>query len=216
MKAIAHCHGALVFGRRIRVLSALVADLLPANATILDIGCGDGSIASLIRENRPDVEVTGLDVLARDDAKIPVRVFDGATIPYPDASFDLALLVDVLHHTDDAEGLLREACRVARRGLIVKDHTRDGALSGPTLRLMDWFGNRPHGVRLPYNYWSEAQWRAAFRRTDLAPSRWTRDIPLYPWPASLVFGRSLHFLAHLRPTGRPGSHRESVRSASGR
>ena len=208
MKAIARCHRSMVFGRRVRVLSALIADLLPVSGSILDVGCGDGSIASLIQERRPDLEIVGLDVLARSDAKIPVQIFDGTTVPYPEDSFDVAMFVDVLHHTDHAERLLKEARRVARQALIVKDHTRDGGLARPTLRLMDWFGNRPHGISLPYNYWSEREWREAFRRTGLAPSTWISDIPLYPWPANLVFGRSLHFLAQLQPMVGAGSKHE--------
>ncbi|MGH6919974.1 MAG: class I SAM-dependent methyltransferase [Geminicoccaceae bacterium] len=210
MKAIAHCHRGLVFSRRVRVLSALVADLLPVSGTILDVGCGDGSIASLIQERRRDLKIVGLDVFARSDAKIPVQVFDGTTVPYPEDSFDVAMFVDVLHHTDHAERLLQEGCRVARQGLIVKDHTREGILPGLTLRAMDWLGNRPHGVPLPYNYWSEREWRHAFRRTGLTPSIWLSDIPLYPWPANLVFGRSLHFLAQLQPMVGTGSDREAL------
>lgn len=50
--------------------------------------------------------------------------------------------------------------RVARRGVVIKDHLREGPLAGPTLRLMDWVGNRGHDVRLPYNYLSRRKWTA--------------------------------------------------------
>jgi hypothetical protein len=36
-------HGRLIFGRRVDRLSDAVAARLPPNATVLDIGCGDGS-----------------------------------------------------------------------------------------------------------------------------------------------------------------------------
>ena len=58
--------------------------------------------------------------------------------------------------------LLREAVRVARRGLLIKDHTLTGFLAGPTLRLMDRVGNQRHGVALPYNYWTQQQWLRNF------------------------------------------------------
>ena len=44
---------------------------------------------------------------------------------------------------------------MAARGIVLKDHTRNGLFSGSTLRFMDWVGNARHGVRLPYNYWPE-------------------------------------------------------------
>jgi hypothetical protein len=36
-------HGRLIFGRRVDRLADAVAARLPPNATVLDIGCGDGS-----------------------------------------------------------------------------------------------------------------------------------------------------------------------------
>ncbi len=93
--------------------------------------------------------------------------------------------------------LLREARRVARHAVLIKDHTRDGLLAGPTLRFLDWVGNAPHGVALPYNYWRERQWRESFERIGLTPSVWRNRLGLYPPGASWIFGRSLHFIARL-------------------
>jgi hypothetical protein len=38
--------------------------------------------------------------------------------------------LDVLHHTDDANVLLREARRVTRRDVLIKDHRLNGFLAG--------------------------------------------------------------------------------------
>jgi SAM-dependent methyltransferase len=165
---------------------------------VLDVGCGDGLIDRLISERRADVRIRGIDVAARSDACIPVELFDGANIPYPDGVMDVVMFVDVLHHTTDPEALLREALRVARQYVILKDHLREGWLAGPTLRVMDWVGNAPHGVDLPYNYWPEKRWRESFARLGVRPKRWIDRLGLYPAPASLLFDRSLHFVASLQ------------------
>jgi len=55
---------------------------------------------------------------------------------------------DVLHHTQDPAVLLREAVRVSRSFVLLKDHLDENILDDVTLRLMDWVGNRPHGVVL--------------------------------------------------------------------
>ena len=130
------------------------------------------------------------------NAKILVRPFDGSTIPYPDASFDAAMFVDVLHHTLEPFTLLKEAARVART-ILIKDHLRNGFLSHATLRFMDWFGNAHHGVALPYNYWSRDQWNAAFGALQVTPSEMNSSLGLYPAPASWLFERKLHFLVKL-------------------
>ena len=197
MSLLDHLHGSYVHARRVAVLARHVAPLLPPGGRVLDVGCGDGRLAARLRSMRSDVAIEGVDVLLRADAAIPVRQFDGAHLPYADASIDAVLLVDVLHHTDDPAVLLRESARVARAGIIIKDHVREGVLARPTLRAMDWVGNARHGVRLPYNYWSHAQWTDAFETIGLEVQHWNSRLHLYPGPASWIFDRSLHFVAML-------------------
>jgi SAM-dependent methyltransferase len=198
MTLIGRVHDGVVRGRRVRVLAALAARLVPHGARVLDIGTGDGRIAAALAANRPDVAIEGLDVLVRPDTAIPVTRFDGRTIPRPAASVDVVTLFDVLHHVDDPGALLAEASRVARGCVIVKDHIVGGRLSRAVLTLMDEVGNRRHGVALPYHYLSAPQWSDLIERLHLTPASWqVGGLGLYPWPASAVFGRRLHVLARL-------------------
>ncbi|HKS82427.1 MAG TPA: class I SAM-dependent methyltransferase [Candidatus Acidoferrales bacterium] len=189
-------HQKFVHGRRVRVLAGHLASLLPKNAAVLDVGCGDGAIDRQILGQRPDVSIEGVDVLVRPQTAIRVHTFDGVSLPFPPSSFDVVMFVDVLHHTLDPRVLLREAGRVAKI-TVIKDHFRDGFLAGPTLRLMDWVGNAHHGVALPYNYWSNAEWLAAFRDLHWKIEEMQTSLELYPTPASWIFGRKLHFIARL-------------------
>lgn len=198
MKLLGRAHGTLVHSRRVKRLSQEISELIPQNAAVLDIGCGDGRLAGLIQEHRADVKMQGIDVLVRDETKIPISEFDGTTIPFPDDCFDVTMFVDVLHHTQDPLVLLREASRVTKSFIVIKDHTDDGFLSNTTLRFMDWIGNKPHGVVLPYNYWHESQWRNAFEELKLEILAWKRDLSLYPYAADLLFGRGLHMITKLK------------------
>ena len=63
---------------------------------------------------------------------------------------------------------------------------------------MDWMGNKPHGVVLPYNYWKESQWKTAFRNLQMKILDWRTNLKLYPYPADLFFGRGLHMVARMK------------------
>lgn len=198
MSFIDEIHGGFVHPRRVRALTSELGALLPDAGRILDVGCGDGLLASLIQKNKPRLSISGIDILVRPGTFVPVEKFDGETIPYPEASFDSVVFVDVLHHTDDPMVLLREAVRVTRHNIVIKDHTMDGFAAAPTLRFMDRVGNLRHNVVLPHNYWQEAKWRSAFESLGLEIEKWEKNLQLYPAPANWLFGRSLHFVASLK------------------
>ncbi len=187
----------MVFNRRVSVLANHLAANLPANARVIDIGCGSGDIAAAIMRLRPDVQIQGVDVLVRPGTAIAVSPYDGQVLPFQADSFDVAMMIDVLHHTDDPGVVLAEAQRVARKGVLLKDHFRDGFLAGPTLRFMDWVGNAPHGVRLPYNYLSGREWSSLWERLGLHVDRLRDRLGIYPAPFSWLFDRKLHFVALL-------------------
>jgi SAM-dependent methyltransferase len=194
-KIVGFAHSGMVFNRRTRVLAGHIKDLIPHGSSVLDVGCGDGTIDVLIQQDRPDLRIEGVDVLLRPVSKIPVGLFDGTKLPFQDKTFDVVMFVDVLHHTVDPIVLLTEAARVARQLIILKDHTMDGWFAYSRLRFMDWVGNAHHGVVLPYNYWEEARWRRTFPTLQLGVTEWRARLGLYPQPASWVFETDLHFVA---------------------
>jgi SAM-dependent methyltransferase len=207
MKLIDNVHETRIKGRRAEVLSRRLAELMPQQARVLDVGCGNGLVAWSIRQVRPDVTIEGVDVLIQPDPRVPVRQFDGLHLPADDASFDVVMFVDVLHHTDDPRPLLAEARRVSRAAIVIKDHLREGLLANATLRLMDHVGNARFGIRLPYNYWSRKQWQDEFRTLQLDVEAWNEKLGLYPWPLTMWFDRLLHYIARLRVPGSTAAQR---------
>jgi SAM-dependent methyltransferase len=104
------------------------ADIRPGQR-ILEIGCGTGNLAILIKRLHPDADVVGLDpdpkALARARRKagregLAVFLDRGFAeeLPYADASFDRVFSAFMFHHLgpDEKEQALRETRRVLKPG----------------------------------------------------------------------------------------------------
>jgi ubiquinone/menaquinone biosynthesis C-methylase UbiE len=197
MAELRRLHTGLVARRRTRTLARLLALELEPAASVLDVGCGDGTIATLIADQRPDLKIEGLEVAARPRCSIEYQLFDGTKIPHASNSYDVWMFVDVLHHTDDPRPVLTEAARVSRRYILIKEHLSENVLDFWTLKLMDWMGNRPHGVAMTYNYKSRAEWKDIFASCGLHVSDWNENVRIHAFPLNLLFGRGLHVITLL-------------------
>lgn len=209
MNGIEKIHGGYVEERRVRVLSEILSRHIPRDARVLDVGAGDGRMALAIQQKRRDLDLRGVDVHVRANTHVPVTKFDGKNLPDTGPGYDVVMFVDVLHHAEDPFSLIKEAARVARRAILIKDHIANGPIAYQTLKFMDKIGNQRYGVALPYNYWREEQWRHAFSALGLTTSLWVSRLGIYPWPASLLFDRKLHFVAVLENSSSQ-SQRQSV------
>lgn len=196
---VGKAHNELVHKRRVRVLATHLANMIPSSGSVslLDVGCGDGTVANLISQNIRGLTVTGAEFAPRNDCVIPCVGFDGIKLPFPDQAFDGCMFVDVLHHSKDPLAIVRDAVRVCRSFVLIKDHLSESAVDHLTLRFMDWVSNRPHGVVLPYAYLSREQWVKLYRHAGVKEARTEGAIPIYPAPFSWVFGRKLHFISLL-------------------
>jgi len=94
---------------------------------ILDVGCGTATLALMIKEAFPGVDVVGIDPDERilrkardkvDGAGMAIALDQGSAVklPYADASFDRAISSLVFHHltTDQKLAAAKEILRVLR------------------------------------------------------------------------------------------------------
>lgn len=196
MNLVEQVHDRHVKRRRVAVLADLLTPLLPDSGSVLDVGAGDGTLAAELMRRKPGLRIEGIDTLVRSGTAIPVREFDGVNIDCP-AGVDWCLFVDVIHHVERPMELLRSAVAAARKGLIIKDHLRQGPCAYSTLRFMDFVGNARFGVSLPCRYWSPAEWDDCCRELGLQRELWHDRLPIYPPWANWIFGRRLHVVARL-------------------
>lgn len=192
-----------VYAERMKVLRDTILPLLQSGDSVLDVGCGSGALAaSLASDPRSPrgLRVRGLERFVRAPHLIEVDPLVGDRFPYEDRSFDVVMILDVLHHDRDPVGVLREAARVARRLVIVKDHKPDGLLGHQRICLLDWAANRPHGIACLYDYPSRAGWHSRFTAAGLSLVSELTTMRLYPPGWNWFFAGRLHYFAVLSPS----------------
>ncbi len=115
-------------GRWSRLLAGPFADFvrLPEEGSVLDVGCGTGSLADTLAERRQRGRVAGIDIalpyiaFARSrNAAVAFAVGDACRLSYADGSFVAALAQLSLNFVPDAAAAVREIRRVVQPGGIV-------------------------------------------------------------------------------------------------
>lgn len=147
------------YRKRIWSLLSPLLETQPTPTSILDFGCGDGWFASQISSSFPDAKLTAIDVKRRPSVLVdPVIYSPGESLPFPDKNFDFVYAIDVLHHCAPPLRYLEELARVARRFILIKDHTQNNALGYLALAILDELGNRRFGIPSPQHYQRGWQW----------------------------------------------------------
>lgn len=101
---------------------------LPANARILDVGCGKGFLLYELQQLLPDAELRGLDISeyavahAKDEVKPLLDVGSAVDLSsYGDKAYDLVISINTLHNLYNYElhKALQEIERVRRGGAYI-------------------------------------------------------------------------------------------------
>lgn len=142
-----------------------IARVIPPEAAVLDVGCGNGYIAHHLSAMLGQ-SVIGVDVMNTTEARIDYRRYDGKHFPVEDKSVDAVLLCYVLHHAQDVRAVLDEARRVLRDdGLVIvyEDIPRTWWDKG-----VCWFHNRQWKDRTgPCTFRVESEWIELFDSSGL-------------------------------------------------
>ena len=102
----------------------VIADLLPNNVRVLDVGCGDGSLMSLLTKEK-NIEARGLELIEDNVKKC---IYKGLSViegnaetelhQFPSQSFDFVILSQTLQAFYNPEKVLKDLLRIGKSVII--------------------------------------------------------------------------------------------------
>ncbi len=133
---------------------AAIAAWIPQGSSVLDLGCGDGSLLRYLRETREvqgyGVEISDANIAAciANNVNVIQRDLESGIADFENQSFDFVILSQTLQATRHTEALMNEIVRVGREGIV----------SFPNFgywknRLQVLLGNMPVSEELPYQWY---------------------------------------------------------------
>ena len=151
-------------------------------ASVLDVGCGEGYVIDELA--RRGLDAQGVDIVdIRRPRSCPFRLYDGQSLPFRDASFDLVMLSFVLHHVPDDRKLrlLQEAIRVSRNKVLVVEDTPVSVVDRLASQRHGETYRRKIGSTAGFGFLTRDEWRWLFRGMGFEPqltplSRFCRSI----------------------------------------
>ncbi len=151
-------HGALA-GRAEKIVQ-LFENQIPRESRILDLGGGWGFYAEPLKKRGHAPLV--LDVVNPGYQKAPVVLYDGSRIPFPDQSFDVTILVTMLHHVPDPQALFKEVLRVTRQKVVVVEDLYHHAVGRFWTLCRDRILNVEFMAH-PHQFRKDGEWREFFK-----------------------------------------------------
>ncbi|HCI54193.1 MAG TPA: methionine biosynthesis protein MetW [Gallionella sp.] len=133
---------------------AAIAAWIPKGASVLDLGCGDGSLLRYLKETRSvrgyGVEISDMDIVSciANGVNVIQNDLDSGLSDFEDNTFDFVILSQTLQATRHTEVLIKEMLRVGSVGIV----------SFPNFgywksRMNVMLGNMPVSRELPYQWY---------------------------------------------------------------
>ena len=133
---------------------AAIAAWIPQGASVLDLGCGDGSLLRYLKDTRKvrgyGVEISDANIVAcvRNGVNVIQGDLESGLSGFESDAFDFVLLSQTLQATRHTEPLVQDMLRVGRQGIVSFPNFGYWKNRMNVLR-----GNMPVSEELPYQWY---------------------------------------------------------------
>ncbi len=137
---------------------------LDINNKILDVGSGNGAICNYLKTkgyNIDALDVANLSIYPH----IKTVVYDGKKMPFKNKAYGTALLLTVLHHTNNPKIVLKETARVSQKIIIIED-IYSNIIQQYMTYIMDTLVNLGHS-NMTYQNKNDKEWKILFKQLNL-------------------------------------------------
>lgn len=107
-----------------RIDLAVIADLIPPRARVLDVGCGEGELLELLQNDKQvdgrgvELSQTGVNRCVARGLSVIQGDADSDLAHYPDKGFDYVVLSQTLQATHNPRHVLEELLRIGKHVIV--------------------------------------------------------------------------------------------------
>ena len=102
----------------------IIANLIPSNASVIDVGCNDGSLLEYLKKHK-NIDGRGMEI---DQKKVQHCLAKGISViegdadkdlyDYPDKIFDYSILTYTLQATKSPKTVMQQLVRISKKAII--------------------------------------------------------------------------------------------------
>jgi methionine biosynthesis protein MetW len=134
----------------------IIAELLPKNSRVLDVGCGDGTLMKLLSKEK-NIDVRGLEI---KEENVEICISKGLSViegnaetelgQFPDKSFDFVILSQTLQAFYNPVTVLEHLLRIGKSSIVSIPNFGHWKVR----TSLFFFGRMPETKALPYKWYN--------------------------------------------------------------